>query len=136
MCPAGNGLPPGSRPVPPSMRTATSTWRPATATSPRSASWAAHRSSTGRRAPSPRPRTNRVPPDAFSVNPDAGTVTIFNMRNITLDLAHMAQPDQIPAPGLGSRYGIPIAVDYIDINGTPQQDTSWIPLNLLYQFQT
>jgi hypothetical protein len=82
------------------------------------------------------PRTNRVPPDAFSVNTDAGTVTIHNMRNVTLDLARAIAPDQIPKPGLGNRYGIPISVDYMDADGNQQRDTSFIPLNLLFRFET
>jgi hypothetical protein len=84
----------------------------------------------------PNPRTNRVPPDAYTINADAGTVTITNMRNVTLDLANAVAPDSIPKPGIGDRYGIPIAVDYIDVNGQQQSDTSFIPLNLLYKFQT
>lgn len=81
-------------------------------------------------------RTNRVPPDAFTVNADAGTVTITNMRNVTLDLSRAVPPERIPAPGLGNRYGIPISIDYTDINGQTQQDVTYIPLNLLYRFQT
>jgi hypothetical protein len=79
------------------------------------------------------PRTNRVPPDAFTVNADAGTITINNMRNVTLDLGRRT-PNRMPE--LGNRYGIPINVDYTDIHGAAQQDITYIPLNLLYAFQT
>jgi hypothetical protein len=79
------------------------------------------------------PRTNRVPPDAYTVNPDAGTVTIHNMRNVTLDLARRTPQ---PLPALGNRYGIPISVDYTDENGQTQTDITYIPLNLLYRFET
>jgi hypothetical protein len=81
------------------------------------------------------PRTNRVPPDAFTVNGDAGTITIHNMRNVTLDLARVStQADVVQA--LGNRLGIPINIDYTDVNGVAQQDITYIPLNLLYRFQT
>lgn len=77
------------------------------------------------------PRTNRVPPDSYVVNADAGTVTITNFRNLTLDLAQ-AQP----LPQLGGRLGIALDVDYIDINGNQVQDTCFLPVNLVYTFST
>jgi hypothetical protein len=75
------------------------------------------------------PRTNRVPPDSYLVNADAGTVTITNFRNLTLDMSQVQR-----YPQLGGRLGIALDVDYIDVNGNQVQDTCFLPFNLAFTF--
>jgi hypothetical protein len=75
------------------------------------------------------PRTNRVPPDSYIVNADSGTVTITNFRNLTLDLTY-----DRPLPQLGGRVGMPLDIDYIDVQGNQVQDTCFLPFNLVYKF--
>jgi hypothetical protein len=78
---------------------------------------------------STQPRTNRVPPDSYVVNADAGTVTLTNFRNLTIDLSTVG-----PLPQLGGRLGMPLQCDYIDIQGNQVQDTVFLPVNLVFTF--